>query len=60
MSIDARLQWRAADLLESQLRKLGRTKGAIVILDPATGDLLASVSYPWPSPDTCRGESNRQ
>jgi penicillin-binding protein A len=44
------LQWRAADLLENQLRKLGRTKGAIVILDPATGDLLAAVSYPWPGP----------
>ena len=50
MSIDARLQWRAAELLEDQLRKLGRTKGAVVILDPATGDLLASVSYPWPNP----------
>jgi cell division protein FtsW (lipid II flippase) len=52
MSIDARLQWRAAGLLENQLRKLGRSKGAIVILDPVTGDLLASVSYPWPSPGT--------
>jgi cell division protein FtsW (lipid II flippase) len=50
MSIDARLQWRAADLLENQLRKLGRDKGAVVILDPESGDLLASVSYPWPSP----------
>jgi len=50
MSIDARLQWRAADLLENQLRKLGRDKGAVVILDPASGDLLASVSYPWPNP----------
>ena len=49
MSIDARLQWRAAELLENQLRKLGRTKGALVILDPVTGDLLASVSYPWPN-----------
>ena len=27
MSIDARLQVRAADLLDKQLRKLGRTKG---------------------------------
>jgi peptidoglycan glycosyltransferase len=25
-------------------------KGAVVVLDPATGDLLASVSYPWPEP----------
>jgi cell division protein FtsW (lipid II flippase) len=48
MSIDARLEWRAAGLLEDQVRKLGRSKGAIVILDPASGDLLAAVSYPWP------------
>lgn len=50
MSIDARLQWRSADLLENQLHKLGRSKGAVIILDPASGDLLASVSYPWPDP----------
>ncbi|HUS08475.1 MAG TPA: FtsW/RodA/SpoVE family cell cycle protein, partial [Bryobacteraceae bacterium] len=49
MSVDARLQMRAADLLERHLRKLGRNKGAVVILDSQTGDLLASVSYPWPS-----------
>ncbi len=48
MSIDARLQVRAADLLEKQLKKLGRTKGALVVMDPANGDILASVSYPWP------------
>jgi cell division protein FtsW (lipid II flippase) len=49
MSIDARLQLRAADLLDKQLRKLGRTKGAVVILDPANGDLLAAVSAPAPA-----------
>lgn len=49
LSLDSRLQLRAADLLETQLRRLGKTKGAAVVLDPATGDLLASVSYPWPS-----------
>ncbi len=48
MSIDARLQLKTADLLQSQLRKLGRNKGAVVVLDPVNGDLLASVSYPWP------------
>jgi cell division protein FtsW (lipid II flippase) len=48
LSIDARLQRKAADLLENQLRQLGRTKGAVVVLDPEDGDLLASVSYPWP------------
>ncbi len=49
MSIDARLQLKTADLLENQLRQLGRTKGAVVVLDPEDGDLLASVSYPWPN-----------
>jgi cell division protein FtsW (lipid II flippase) len=47
-SIDARLQLRAARILQGRLQKLGREKGAAVVLDSATGDLLASVSYPWP------------
>src|SRR5271156_691177 len=50
MTIDARLQWKTAELLEQQLRQLGRPKGAVVVLDPENGDLLASVSYPWPAP----------
>jgi cell division protein FtsW (lipid II flippase) len=49
MSIDARLQMRASELLEAQLTKLGRSRGAVVIMEPTTGDVLASVSYPWPS-----------
>ena len=49
MSIDARLQVRASEMLQAQLNKLGKTRGAVVIMDPATGDLLASVSYPWPN-----------
>ncbi len=48
MSIDARLQLKTADLLAHQLQKVGRTKGAVVVLDPENGDLLASVSYPLP------------
>jgi cell division protein FtsW (lipid II flippase) len=49
LSIDSRLQLKTADLLQNQLRQLGRTKGAVVVLDPEDGDLLASVSYPWPN-----------
>lgn len=49
MSIDAALQMRAADILSKRLAKLGKDKGAVVALDPATGDTLAAVSYPWPS-----------
>ncbi|HBY64572.1 MAG TPA: hypothetical protein DEH78_32535, partial [Solibacterales bacterium] len=49
MSIDARLQKRTSEILAAQLRKLKKEKGAAVILDAATGDLLASVSYPQPA-----------
>ena len=47
MTIDARLQLRAADVLAKYAQQAG-FGGAAVVLDPATGDLLAAVSYPWP------------
>ncbi len=46
LSIDARLQVRVAAILREQLQKAGRDKGAAVVMDSATGDLLAAVSYP--------------
>jgi cell division protein FtsW (lipid II flippase) len=48
MTIDARLQVRVSHLIEAACRPRAR-KGAAVVLDAATGELLASVSYPWPS-----------
>ncbi len=48
MSLDARLQVRAGEILKNALRQAGQDKGSIVALDPATGDLLAAVSYPLP------------
>jgi cell division protein FtsW (lipid II flippase) len=48
-SIDANFQLRVARILESGLKRLQKQKGAAVVLDPASGDLLASVSYPWPA-----------
>ena len=50
MSIDAGFQLRVAQILRDHLLRLGKQKGAVVVLDPASGDLLASVSYPWPGP----------
>jgi cell division protein FtsW (lipid II flippase) len=50
MSLDAALQIRASEILTRHLAKLGKGKGAAVILDPSTGDTLAAVSCPWPSP----------
>ncbi|MBV9506718.1 MAG: FtsW/RodA/SpoVE family cell cycle protein [Acidobacteriia bacterium] len=48
MSLDARLQVRAAEILRDAVEKASRDKGAAVVMDPATGDLLAAVSYPFP------------
>jgi cell division protein FtsW (lipid II flippase) len=47
-SIDARLQLQTARILEAGLKRLHKEKGAAVVMDPVSGDLLASVSYPWP------------
>jgi cell division protein FtsI/penicillin-binding protein 2 len=51
-SIDVRLQLAAAQILERYARQAGRGAGATgaaaVVMDPATGDLLASAGYPWP------------
>ncbi len=49
MSIDAALQMRASEILIKHLVSLGKQKGAVVVMDPATGDTLAAVSFPWPS-----------
>jgi cell division protein FtsW (lipid II flippase) len=48
LTIDVRLQLRAAEILAKYAGQAG-FGGAAVVLDPATGDLLASVSYPWPA-----------
>jgi cell division protein FtsI/penicillin-binding protein 2 len=48
MSLDARLQVRAGEILKAALRQAGQDKGSVVVLDPANGDLLAAVSYPLP------------
>jgi cell division protein FtsW (lipid II flippase) len=49
LTIDARLQMRVAAIVASYARKSPTGHAAAVVVDPATGDLLASVSYPWPS-----------
>jgi len=52
-SIDIRLQMRATKALEDQLAKAHKDKGAVVVMDPNTGDVLALVSAP--APDTKSG-----
>jgi len=48
-SIDARLQIRASTALRDQILTGKSERGAAVVLDPSSGEVLASVSYPWPS-----------
>ena len=47
-SIDVRLQMRAAKALKDQLAKAHKDKGAVVVMNPKTGDVLAMVSEPEP------------
>lgn len=60
MSINARFQMRIAKILQQQLRLAGKEKGAIVVLDASTGDLLAAVSYPLPPADLGGQSSSEQ
>jgi peptidoglycan glycosyltransferase len=57
LTIDARLQSRLADALDRQLAAIGRTRGAIVVLDAKSGDALAMVNAPRPrvTDDTALG-----
>ena len=58
MSIDARFEVKVAEILRNQLKQSGQTKGAAVVMDPATGDLLAAVSFPLPVEGTEQDEAN--
>jgi peptidoglycan glycosyltransferase len=47
-SIDARLQIKVAEALRKQLAVAKKEKGAAVVMEPASGDVLAFVSLPLP------------
>jgi cell division protein FtsW (lipid II flippase) len=48
ISIDARLQARAAAAMRHRAEAGGLTRAAAVVMDVESGEVLASVSYPWP------------
>jgi peptidoglycan glycosyltransferase len=50
-TIDSALQLRTASILAAHAGRSESGRAAAVVIDPATGDLLASVSYPWPADD---------
>jgi cell division protein FtsW (lipid II flippase) len=59
-SIDARLQMRTATLLEQHIRRGSLQRGAAVILDVETGEVLAAASYPLPdAADLSAGPAER-
>ncbi|HLJ14008.1 MAG TPA: FtsW/RodA/SpoVE family cell cycle protein [Bryobacteraceae bacterium] len=48
-SVDIRLQKRVDELLRQRLQPAGKS-GAVVVMDPRTGDVLALASFPTPLP----------
>jgi cell division protein FtsW (lipid II flippase) len=54
LTIDAELQHRVAGIVALQARR-AKSKAAAVVLDPDSGAILASVSYPWPSLNDAQG-----
>lgn len=48
LSISAALQVKAAQILKTRLAEQHLERGSIVVMSPATGDLLASVNQPSP------------
>jgi len=54
LTLDIRLQLRAAEILERRLREAGGEKGALVVMDAASGGVVAMVSAPAPAPPGSR------
>lgn len=55
VTIDAGLQARTARALRDHTGRAQSAHGAAVVIDPGTGDLLASASYPWPDESELAG-----
>ena len=56
-SIDARLQLRVGAALQKGIASNGFTRGAAVVLDANTGEVLAAASYPWPQRSDFEGDA---
>lgn len=54
LTLDIRLQMRAQQILEDHLRRVGSQSGSVVVMNPATGDVVAMVSAPTPLPPGSR------
>jgi cell division protein FtsI/penicillin-binding protein 2/cell division protein FtsW (lipid II flippase) len=49
LTIDAPLQARVAKILSKYAERSASRQAAAIVIDPHTGDVLASVSYPFPT-----------
>lgn len=47
LTIDRRIQFRAQQALVRAVERNGAKGGTVVILQPATGEVLAMATYPW-------------
>jgi cell division protein FtsW (lipid II flippase) len=56
LTIDAGFQLRVSSIVASYARK-SSGRAAAIVLDPDTGQLLASASYPWPEMETPEGDA---
>ncbi|HUI80982.1 MAG TPA: FtsW/RodA/SpoVE family cell cycle protein [Bryobacteraceae bacterium] len=54
LTIDARLQVKATEVLERRLQAARAERGALVVVEAATGNVLAMVSAPAPAPLAAR------
>ncbi|HEY3162356.1 MAG TPA: FtsW/RodA/SpoVE family cell cycle protein [Vicinamibacterales bacterium] len=60
LSLDARLQSGVATLMERALGSGDVRRGAAIVVDVDSGDVLAAVSYPWPTNDTRMGDEGAE
>src|SRR5712691_6298626 len=57
LTIDAGLQVRVTSIIASYAMK-SAGRAAAIVLDPDTGELLASASYPWPDMGTSKSDAD--
>lgn len=51
LSIDARIQFIAYSALEKRIKEVNAKAGAVIVADPATGEILALANYPSFNPN---------
>jgi len=57
LTIDEPLQGLVAQALEARVRSVKAERGAVIVIDPETGALLAAASYPRPDLDVSDAEA---